>query len=888
VALESHFETGTNGATIATTDPGNPNAWDVVIVGVAPSVCAYDNAQKHSGTLAAKLDKPSGGGPSELRWTTQYGTLTDHYGRAYIRITEVGTGTPAMIWHNSPNWRIFWNSDRTLSLQDAAFVTQKTSTTVIPVNQWVRLEWHVVHNATTGILELKIFLSADSTTPTETLTATNVNTGSTGSTGVRFRNEQTVGTIWFDDVVEAATSYPGPYLPSIQVTGVRAAATAAGKLGGIGIQIGGNRALATAAGKPGSVLKVHPVAGARATATVAGKLGSTNLAIGGVHKIITAAAKLGFVQVNRPVSGVRALASAVAKLGGTSLAIGGVRARATPALARPGTTSLAIGGVLARATARGQAGTVPFFPSTPIVTDPAGLADQNPLSDSGKWVCPIVVGNDNYKVVGGLIRSTSGDGIWNESTWNEFNWGAGSMIPRGGGYLVGYVTDCEYWQETEVVTSYWIYFRITNPGTASMTGYCVQFDWNLVQIFRLDPAKTLINSASITMAAGDQLGVRMEGTLIEAFQNHVAVTSISDATYASGALGSETTQAGVISLVGGSGALTKISGVRATGNVRGKAGTTNLTISGFLLARANAAVKIGGTKILLGGVRALASVAGKAGVVNKGRAIAGTRALATAVGRIGSTSLTIGGVRASALAQGKLGGISLTIGGVRALATVRGKAGVAVTGHVVVGVPALATAHANPGSISGVDHAVIGVRALATARGNAGGVRLAIGGARAPATGTARSGGASLALGGSRATATVAGRPGTISKAFVGVRATATAYGKAGIAIAPVIGVRALAVASAKPGARARSVVISGKRAIAIATAPDDWDCKLRFFDPSSSTPITIGPGSSAGSSFDPLVSADGPLSPASSGDLALDLVSSGSVRLDPDRSSCR
>jgi hypothetical protein len=77
----------------------------------------------------------------------------------------------------------------------------------------VRVEWHVIHSATVGQVELKLFNDADSTTPTETLTgSSNYNTG-TAAGGVHIGS---VGNLpdgfiyWIDDIIVNATSYPGP------------------------------------------------------------------------------------------------------------------------------------------------------------------------------------------------------------------------------------------------------------------------------------------------------------------------------------------------------------------------------------------------------------------------------------------------------------------------------------------------------------------------------------------------------------------------------------------------------------------------------------------------------------------------------------------------------
>jgi len=76
-----------------------------------------------------------------------------------------------------------------------------------------RLEWHIVHSTTVGQMEVKLFNSPASTTATETVTtaanrnllasADTVNIGLVGGSGV-------TQTLWHDELVAGATSYPGP------------------------------------------------------------------------------------------------------------------------------------------------------------------------------------------------------------------------------------------------------------------------------------------------------------------------------------------------------------------------------------------------------------------------------------------------------------------------------------------------------------------------------------------------------------------------------------------------------------------------------------------------------------------------------------------------------
>lgn len=99
-----------------------------------------------------------------------------------------------------------------VELCDRLSVVQKTSTNSIALNQFVRLEARITNSATVGFIECLLFNSPDSTTPTETIsTLATIDTGTS-------HNEFLVGhgssianqTMWADNIVWGATSYPGP------------------------------------------------------------------------------------------------------------------------------------------------------------------------------------------------------------------------------------------------------------------------------------------------------------------------------------------------------------------------------------------------------------------------------------------------------------------------------------------------------------------------------------------------------------------------------------------------------------------------------------------------------------------------------------------------------
>jgi hypothetical protein len=90
--------------------------------------------------------------------------------------------------------------------------TLTTSTTVMPLNQWVRIEGFVTGSATAGQIQVKIFLSPDAGTPTETnTTVATLNTNGAINT-VSFGDpaSATSYTFWMSNLGACDTSYVGP------------------------------------------------------------------------------------------------------------------------------------------------------------------------------------------------------------------------------------------------------------------------------------------------------------------------------------------------------------------------------------------------------------------------------------------------------------------------------------------------------------------------------------------------------------------------------------------------------------------------------------------------------------------------------------------------------
>lgn len=218
LGLSSKFESGTNGNTVSTSDPGTATSWGTVQLTNGGTI-VYDNTHSYD-SIAALLQTNANpaGVAANLQWgSSKVGTITEHYGRIYVYFPSNPNYTPRFISALSTGTfegAVGINSAGKLQLIDAAGVTQAQSTNAIALNQWIRIEYHMVHSTTAGFIEAKLFNSPDSTTPTEVVsTSSNLNTGASINT-LRYGFPSSANNInnsaWLDNVVGAVTSYPGP------------------------------------------------------------------------------------------------------------------------------------------------------------------------------------------------------------------------------------------------------------------------------------------------------------------------------------------------------------------------------------------------------------------------------------------------------------------------------------------------------------------------------------------------------------------------------------------------------------------------------------------------------------------------------------------------------
>lgn len=207
------FELGTIGQLVKTTDAGSLNAWDD-----APGNYTYDNTHVAHGSQSAKQTAIQ-----ELAWSIT--PVTEQWARFYLyATTNPATGFP-MMWGSTSEPRISMNTSGKILIDDAPGSGELTTTTSIGLNQWIRIEFHIVHSATVGQFVLSLYNSADSITPIETLTSPATwNTNANSSTFTRFGNRASNawGTnIWWDSIAWSTVGAVGPFPICTQIPRIR-------------------------------------------------------------------------------------------------------------------------------------------------------------------------------------------------------------------------------------------------------------------------------------------------------------------------------------------------------------------------------------------------------------------------------------------------------------------------------------------------------------------------------------------------------------------------------------------------------------------------------------------------------------------------------------------
>jgi hypothetical protein len=184
VARVNSAEGGTNGATVTTANSAGAsgNAWSSVNI-ASGTTLVFATAAAYKGSLGYRMTQGTGTGVgANVRWDLT-GWLQAR-GRFYLRATAYPTQLTRVLLVNDTS---FTNTMATVVLNTAGKLLVRdsnsvlfTSTTAIPLNTWVRVEWVVTPGTTSSNGVVRFAWASGDAAATETFASTSANTGTAG------------------------------------------------------------------------------------------------------------------------------------------------------------------------------------------------------------------------------------------------------------------------------------------------------------------------------------------------------------------------------------------------------------------------------------------------------------------------------------------------------------------------------------------------------------------------------------------------------------------------------------------------------------------------------------------------------------------------------------
>lgn len=207
--LANSFEGGTTGTTITTANSGSTSgdAFNSTSIGTSATL-TFDNGHAAHGSLAA-LPATSSSDTVYSAWTVSGSTI---YLRMYCYITGAPAANTNILRLVNGGTILFTariNSTGKLAFLWSSGTLGGTSTNSVNTAAWFRIEASL--DLVAGNISVYLFNSMDSTTPTETLSVSGVNPGSTSATQVRYGIvSNATWSYWMDDLGASLTALMGP------------------------------------------------------------------------------------------------------------------------------------------------------------------------------------------------------------------------------------------------------------------------------------------------------------------------------------------------------------------------------------------------------------------------------------------------------------------------------------------------------------------------------------------------------------------------------------------------------------------------------------------------------------------------------------------------------
>lgn len=233
MARSNSFEGGSNGVTLTQGSGGNTGGssgdfFNTVDTGGGVGVVAFSTAQAAHGSVSMTT---STAGVSSLAYAGYtLSSVTTDTCREYCRLVSLPSAAaqPVLRYMSgaSQAYRVNVKSGGALEVRDAGNNVVGTTTSTISAGAWFRLELLTTFSATVGAITLRLYLSPDSTSISDSLTLSGLTLTAT-SNGLRFGIGSAMANAvqtWYDDVATEGATWHGPALRSITLSGIAVAA----------------------------------------------------------------------------------------------------------------------------------------------------------------------------------------------------------------------------------------------------------------------------------------------------------------------------------------------------------------------------------------------------------------------------------------------------------------------------------------------------------------------------------------------------------------------------------------------------------------------------------------------------------------------------------------
>lgn len=237
MARSNTLEGGTNGVTLTQGSGGNTGAtsgdfFNNVDNGSGVGTVAFSSAQAAHGSRSMTTSTPASSSLAYAGWTLS--AATSDVCREYCRFVSLPSAATQPVLRylstGSQAYRVNVKTGGALEIRDAGNNVIGTTTSVISAGSWFRLELTTTFSATVGAIALRLYLSPDSTSISDSLTLSGL-TLTASSNDLRFGVGSAMANavqVFYDDLATEGATWHGPALRSITLSGIAVPAALGG------------------------------------------------------------------------------------------------------------------------------------------------------------------------------------------------------------------------------------------------------------------------------------------------------------------------------------------------------------------------------------------------------------------------------------------------------------------------------------------------------------------------------------------------------------------------------------------------------------------------------------------------------------------------------------